>query len=68
MPDMESILLVYSVQWFGPATPHWAIYYINAIVHDLNQDVKYVKIRLYALSGMDMFTGLLNAWVCYDLS
>ena len=27
------ILLVSSVEWFGPATPHWLIYYVNAIVH-----------------------------------
>ena len=47
MQDMISILLVYSVQWVGPPIPHWAIYYISAIVRNINQVVIYVKRRFY---------------------
>ena len=28
-----TILQIYCVQRIGPANPHWAIYYIKAIVH-----------------------------------
>ena len=34
MQDMILILLIYSVQWFGPAIPHWTTYYITATVHN----------------------------------
>ena len=46
---MISTLLVYILQWFGTTTPHcyWAIYYINAIVHNLNQVIIYVKNKFF---------------------
>ena len=32
MQDMICISLVYSIQWLGPATPHWAINYIITLL------------------------------------
>ena len=43
MQDTISISLICSVQIFDPATPHCAIYYINAIVHNVYQVVIYTE-------------------------
>ena len=40
---MMTILQIYCVQRIGPANPHWAIYYLKAIVHNPNQVIIYVK-------------------------
>ena len=65
---MIYILLVYSVhsvQWFSPATPHWAIYYIDAIVYNLtikslfmytyiHTSPMYIYIRMLSLLWMKL--------------